>query len=407
MTRALAKTVCIAVIGGLLVWLVITTSFAAYLSRINPAAALRLQPGNPVAAVALTDAWLQAGRADAARAMAEAALRSHPLDADALSRLGQIYDASGDRASAAVFMAAAARQSLHDSIAVHWMMQKHLHERDFPTALQWADALMRTRPDVIDGIAPQLGGIAQDAAARPFLIALLATNPPWRAAFLARLCLALSDARTMLDILLDLETASAPLSRAEVNVYLDVLLAQGLAKFAYYAWLQLLPSDRLKGAGLLFNGTFSERPSGAPFDWRISSGLGAISEIIAHSDQPALGVLRISLGPGRIELGDVAQIVVLPAARYRLRGSANVQLTGRRGLQWRVACSDGTVIGASSPIVDTGQDWARFDAIFDVPVTQCPFQIVQLGLDPSRPSEKLISGTAFYTEMQIVRDPAP
>ena len=394
--RAVVKTVCIAGIGALLVWLVITTSFTAYLSR-----------GDPVAAVALPDELLQAGQADAARAMAEAALRAHPLDADALSRLGQILDASGDRASAAVFMAAAARQSLHDSIAVHWMMQKNLHERDFPAALQWADVLMRTRPDVIDDIAPQLAGIAQDAAARPFLIVLLATNPPWRLVFLARLCLALSDARTMLDILLDLEAASAPPSRAEVNVYLDFLLARGLAQFAYYAWLQLLPSDRLAGAGLLFNGDFSERPLGSPFDWRMTSGIGAISEIIAHPDQPALGALRISLGPGRVDLGDVAQIVLLAPGTYRLRGSANIQLTGRRGLQWRVACSDGVMIGESLPVVDTGQDWARFDAIFHVPVAQCPFQIVRLGLDPRRPSDTLISGNAFYAEMQIARDPAP
>jgi hypothetical protein len=405
--RAVAKSVGLAGLAVLLIWLVVTTSFTAYLARTDPAAALRLEPDHPVALVTLAEQRLIAGDITAARDMAETALRSHPLNADALSLLGQIYDINGDRARASPFMAAAARQSLHDSIAVHWTMRERLEARDIPAALQLADALFRSRPDLIVSIAPEIGPLAQDATTRRQLIALLATDPPWRTPFLARLCLVLPDARTMLDILLDLAGTSAPPSRAEVNVYLDFLIARGFAGFAYYAWLQFLPADQLAAAGLLFNGAFQEMPSGSPFDWRISLGVGAMSEFIAHPDQSALGALTLTFGPGRVELGDIAQIVVLPAGDYHLRGRENVQLTGRRGLHWRVLCSDGAIIGSMTPTIDTGRDWQRFDLGFTIPAAVCPFQIVRLAFDPRRPSERTVSGTAVYTAMEIVRDREP
>ena len=404
---AIAKSVALAGLGVLLIWLVITTSFTAYLARTDPAAALRLQSDDPVALVTLAEQRLQAGEIAAAREMAEAALRAHPLNADALSLLGQISDINGDRARASSFMAAAARQSLHDSVAVHWTMRERLEERDFPAALQLADALFRSRPELIDSIAPKIGPLAQEAVTRRKLIGLLATNPPWRTAFLARLCLVLPDARTMLDILLDLAGTSTPPSRAEVNIYLDFLIAQGFAGFAYYAWLQFLPAEQLAAAGLLFNGAFRDVPSGSPFDWRIALGVGAMSEFIAHPHQASPRGLKLTFGPGRVELGDIAQIVVLPAGDFHLRGRENVQLTGRRGLQWRVLCSDGTNIGSMMPTVDTGRDWQWFELEFTVPESACPFQIVRLVFDPRRPSERMISGTAAYTAIEIVRDRGP
>ena len=404
---AIAKSVALAGLGVLLIWLVITTSFTAYLARTDPAAALRLQSDDPVALVTLAEQRLQAGEIAAAREMAEAALRAHPLNADALSLLGQISDINGDRARASSFMAAAARQSLHDSAAVHWTMRERLEERDFPAALRLADALFRSRPELIDSIAPKIGPLAQETATRRKLIGLLATNPPWRTAFLARLCLVLPDARTMLDILLDLAGTSTPPSRAEVNIYLDFLIAQGFAEFAYYAWLQFLPAEQLAAAGFLFNGAFRDVPSGSPFDWRIALGVGAMSEFIAHRHQASPRALKLTFGPGRVELGDIAQIVVLPAGDFHLRGRENVQLTGRRGLQWRVLCSDGTNIGSMMPIVDTGRDWQSFDLEFTVPESACPFQIVRLVFDPRRPSERTISGTAAYTAIEIIRDRGP
>ncbi len=405
--RVVAKSIGLVGLGVLLIWLVITTSFTAYLARTDPASALRLQSDDPVALVTLAEQRLRAGGIAVAREMTETALRSHPLNADALSLLGQISDINGDRARASSFMAAAARLSLHDSIAVHWTLRERLEAHDIPAALQLADALFRSRPEMIDSIAPEIGPLAQDAATRRQLIALLATNPPWRTAFLARLCLVLPDARTMLDILLDLAGTHAPPSRAEVNIYLDFLIAQGFAGLAYYAWLQFLPADQLATSGLLFNGAFLAMPSGSPFDWRISLGVGAMSEFISHPDQTSPGALKLTFGPGRVELGDIAQIAVMPAGDYHLRGRENVQLTGRRGLQWHVLCSGGANIGSMTPTIDTGRDWQRFELEFTIPEAGCPFQIVRLVFDPRRPSERTISGTAIYTAMEIVRDRGP
>ncbi len=394
-------------LGAGLIWLVITHSVAAYLATSNPATALLLNPGQPVALTGLArQAWGD-GETSRALELAESALRADPTNADALSLLGEIADAAGDLRQAASFMAAAVHRTLHESVAVHRMMRERLRDADYSGALRLADALFRTRPDLIDVVAPTFVVLAQDAALRPHLIARLSSGPPWRAMFLARLCSELRNPSTMLDVLLDLQGSPTPPRRDEVNIYLDFLVERGHRDRAYAAWLQLLPPDRLEDARLLFNGSFRDAPSGSPFDWRIATGAGVIHERVDEPNDPGLRALKLTFGPGRVELGEVAQRLVLPPGRYRFSGRQKIQLTGRRGLQWRLTCSGREAsIASSEPAVDTDLDWGRFELAVVIPATGCRTQMVRLELDARFPSVRTIAGTAAFTHMQIIRDPA-
>ena len=80
-------------------------------------------------------------------------------------------------------MNAAARRSQLESVAVYWMMRKRYQELDFKAALNYADILLRTRPQALPYVVPMLGKIAENPGASGDLKLLLANDPPWRPQF--------------------------------------------------------------------------------------------------------------------------------------------------------------------------------------------------------------------------------
>ncbi len=213
--------------GLMLVWQIITRSFAAYLAAEAPTAALSLRPSEPTALVTLADnelnppseetkasvaqevldgkqqhsaedadkiaGWaeialkaaaaklpLDPGREEASsagggrapltdadkaliRRRAEMVLAQEPLNARALRILGQLADAQGDEVRAAKLMRAAADHSLAESVAVYWMLEKSLGAKDYAQTLSYADILLRKRPQLMVHVVPALGQMAESA----------------------------------------------------------------------------------------------------------------------------------------------------------------------------------------------------------------------------------------------------
>ena len=144
-----------------------------------------------------------------------------------------------------------------------------------------------------------------------------------------------------------------------------------------------MPPDQLAHTGLLFNGDFETKPSGALFDWKLEQADGAFVDIAPRPNSPDKNALSVEFGQGRVNFGGVWEMVILSPGAYRLTGSYEGNVTGRRGMQWSVLCLGGSAIGESEMILGTFPEERQFEFDFKVPPTGCEVQTVRL--DSRRP----------------------
>jgi len=456
-----SRTLLLTASAGILVWLVISRSLAAFLAEANPSAALWLNPWESEALVKIADRTLNPpittegssvgsavqplerskGAPDSAAggmngaaasssnfdqvfavidqnrtidlhavgALAESALMSDPLNAHALRILGQVADIAKDDQAASMFMRAAAHQSLHETFAGYWLMKKSAEAGDYNATIYYADALLRTELGISAYVMPVLAHLAVDKRGRGPLVMALGADPPWRSAFLGALPDYVTDARTPLEILMALRASSAPPTSADIAPYLKALIAHRDYNLAYYTWLQFLSPAELRNAGMLFNGNFQSAPSGQPFDWQISPGAGVTIDIVRRTDKTDARALLIEFQYGRVGYQSVTELVMLAPGNYRFTGSYKGELGGPRGLKWRIVCTDGatTRVGESAMITGKAPDWRTIEFGFTVPATNCPAQQVRLDLDARMASEQLVSGSVLFDELRISRAPSP
>jgi hypothetical protein len=453
------RTVVLAASGAILAWFVISRSLAAYLADASPRTALWLNPHEPNALVNLADRALnrpqnadvigaattdqapptpsdtavaaQAAKSGTAasptdsrdfsefrivganpevdlptvRAWAEKSLLNAPLDARALRVLGQAATAAGNQADAAKFMQAAARQSVHESLAVYWLLVQSAKEKDYKATVYYADAILRTLPGFDSSVVPILALVAEDKNSADLLKAVLADDPPWRSVFLQDLPRSVRDERIPLDFLLSLRKSPRPPSAADVNSYLDFLVQHDMYDLAYYTWLQFLPAEALRTAGLLYNGDFNIAPTGSPFDWRITQGSGVNVDIEERPDKQGADALVIDFEYGRVEYHSVRQLIMLAPGQYEFQGHYKGALVGPRGLKWRIGCAESSGKSFAEGDMITGGDsaWKETKFDFTVPEQGCSAQYLSLDLDARMPSEEFITGSIWFDDLQISR----
>jgi tetratricopeptide (TPR) repeat protein len=337
------------------------------------------------------------------RAQTIAALLRAPLNARALRILGQIDATGSDDAGAAKLMGESARLSLHQSIAVYWLMRRSAQDGDYKAAITYADDLLRTNPDLGRYAVPVLAHFADDKKSAAAVEAVLNTNPPWRNLFFRLLPESVADARTPLKLLVALKSSPTPAAAEDVNRYLDLLIAHKYYDLAYYTWLQFLPLEELREAGLLFNGSFELAPSGMPFDWSIKQGSGVTIDIVPRPDAPNQHALSVDFLYGRVDYHSVYELVVMPPGMYRFAGQYSGKIVGPRGMKWRITCANDahTRLGESQMISGTASAWRRTDFTFTVPPSDCRAQYVQLDLDARMASEQIVSGSILFDDLSI------
>ena len=236
---------------------------------------------------------------------------------------------------------------------------------------------------------------------------LLQTNPPWRPAFFGRLTRSITDARTPLYLLLGLQDTAHPPTQKELSSYINFLVGKQFHELAYYTWLQFLPTEELAKITPLYNPSFEKPLSGLPFDWTLAQGSGSTSEIRPRpdrgNDQGDEQALFVEFTQGRAEFPGVTQLTLLGPGTYELKGKYKGLLVGKRGLVWRISCAGKPPLAESELLRGDISQWRDFGVTFTVPTTGCRAQQVRLELDARSASEKLISGSMWFDDLELKR----
>ena len=465
--NGILRPIALVILGIFLVWIILTRSLAASLAENTPATALALQPQEPRALLRIaktkltellklssheqpsanqkvypsTDGITNLARlaekvfapanTDPAntpegpsleasderkdtptdtsalhndiRMLAEQAIAVDPWNADALVILGRLAEHDGDIQRTADLMRAAARLSIRESYAVYWLLLMAQRNNDAAAVLRYSDTLLRTRGGSLPLVVPLLAQAVEKDQTAADVTTLLATDPPWRTSFLATLPSAMTDARTPLHLFQKLAGTAHPPTHFEISRYITFLIGKGFYELAYYTWLQFQPPEQLARITALHNPGFDAPPSGFPFDWTLSEGSGVTLEIRPLPGESERKALFVEFTQGRADFRGVSQTTLLGPGTYELKGSLKGTVVGARGLVWRTICTDGATLGQSALLRGDFPQWRSFSFAFTVPETGCRAQQVRLELDARSASERLVTGSMWFDDLELRR----
>lgn len=422
-----------AILAGavLLAWQVVRYSVVAALAPATPTLALALRPGAAPALITQADQRLNAPLRSYERARARApkgpppepppppsrktlaevqawvrtALIAEPLSPAGFRILGQIAAIRGDKARAARLMDVAANLSIRETAAVLWRLNHRLEVRELDGALEDANALLHTRPDLGRLVLPVLARISELPEGREKLVRLLAARPPWRSTFFSVLPGAVRNPQSPLALYLALAETTAPPSEGELDAYVRDLIRRKRYSLAYYTWLQFLPPARLARARFPYNGDFLFDPSGLPFDWQIRAPSGAWAQISHVPASRGNRALVVEFFGRRAPFRHVSQTLLLGPGAYRLAGRTKADLRAVRGLVWRLYCRpSGKLIAETPPVKGRIGGWEAFETRFVVPRTGCPAQLLRLELIAHAAVEEKARGEAWFDDLRVMRE---
>lgn len=439
-----SRSVLVGVLSLVSLWLVLTKSLPYALATRRPDAALALNPNNPVALlakaeerraklVALSSFGLEkvkgtqddarGERSDTLSSLPEAkeggddgereslraeirdlalrALANDPLNARAIRSLGEVTNGAEQ---VRLLMQMAFEHSRRESVAAFWLLNDSFYRKDFKDALHYADALLRTRPELGTYIYGYLSRLAADPQGRSLLVDRLASEPAWRNQFFQVFPRTSTDIDAPLLVMIALREAGKPVSDKELAPYLNFLIGANRIDAAYNAWLQFLPPAQLGKIELLTNGRFESKPSGLPFDWTIAPGRNAGADFVPLGKNSAANALHIKFGDGRVQFPQISQVLFLPPGRYRLEGKLRGAISGKRGLRWQIRCASGSqrILGETEMLLGQSEQWRIFAFEAEAPqLSECSGEILRLIHDSRSASEELLSGEVWFSDLRL------
>jgi tetratricopeptide (TPR) repeat protein len=386
-------------------WRIVADTAGRNAAASDPETALAWMPSEARALDELASREIEksGGDLNAARGLAERALRSNPLDARALAVLGLIAERLGDEARAGNLMRLSGARTWHDMSTQAWLLKHDIQRGDFDRALSHIDALLRTNPEFFEQSTPVLVAFTIDQTTFNALARLLATNPPWRARFLAQLSAQLSDGGRLVQLYAALQDGQHPPEAMELKPYLDRLIRDGRFAEAYQSWRETLSPQQRTSEFLLYNGDFAAPIDGLPFNWVLYPTRGMNIQVVASPGKDKGRALQFQFSGTRVEPFTVGQLMLLPPGEYRFTGKVRAEkLRTQRGLEWQISCADPpSNILARTDLVANTTPWTSFSVVFTVPHADCRSQWLKLEIASRTASERQIEGQVWYDNLRI------
>jgi hypothetical protein len=390
----------VAAIGLLLLawlaWTVVQATRADALAASAPEAALRIEPGHPVALRVAARRALLARELPAATELAQRLLATDPGQGEGFATIA-LAAAEREAPDAGALMEIAARRAARNRQVRARLAALALGRGDLPEAMVQLDALLRLGAGA--NLYPALIRQSTDPAFAAALADTLARRPRWGSAFMATL-LAQGSPAAVDHVYAELRRKGA-LSRKETSRWLGRMMKDGRWGEAYAYWVSTLGSSR-RVLAPVFDGGFELDASGVGFDWQPGNrSQGVFTEF---EEAPGATGRRAAhfrfIGPAAD--GDLRQPLLLAPGRYRLSLRARAEfLQTDRGLEWRITCHAGPVIAALGPL-EGSFDWRRMQVDFSVPAANCPGQWLELRNPAPAGAAQHASGDLWTDDVAVV-----
>ena len=203
------------------------------------------------------------------RQLAIQTIANDPLNAGAFRFLAETTDSpEGVR----FLMQETLKRSRRNSIALLWLLNDRFYHKDFSAALDHANMLMRTHPELSKYVLSYVALIAEAPEGSSLLVEELAKAPPWRGSFFRALPQEVKQPDTPLKLMVALKEAGKPPANKELAPYLNFLISRNSIEAAYNAWLQFIPEAERDTLGLLAHPNFEQDPTGWPSTGRSLGG---------------------------------------------------------------------------------------------------------------------------------------
>jgi hypothetical protein len=441
------QTFMLPIVGIFLVWGVLTKSLPFVFAETNPELALRLNPDNPVALIALaererakllqltedqedatktpettnsasnsgTDAAGVLVRTNTGQAtaigeinkrrkqivsLARRAIANDPLNARGFRLLAEVSDTPEQTR---LLMKEAVKRSRRESIAVFWLLGDSFARKDFLDVVEKSEVLLRTGSNLTPEAMSYLSELAASPEGRAALVPALAQQPIWRRSFFDALPNVVQLADTPYELMSALKDAGSDLAASELAPYLNALVRENLVSYAHDIWVQLRPNGDRQPATLLNNAAFANDPSGLPFDWIIERGANVMVEFTPLGDKDRSRSVRFSFGAGRVQFPELSQVIILAPGRYQFSGEFEGMIRARRGLRWEIHCWKGKELAKTEMVYGLPTaPWQPFGLDIEIPDRDdCRSQQLRLFHDARSASEQLISGQASFRSLSL------
>lgn len=341
--------------------------------------AIRLAPGSPLALRRAAESELAAERIDNAAVLSREALVRSPFDVRVLRVLGLTEARAGREDAADDLLTLAGNWSLRDDPAHAWLVERRLRRGDYASSFAHADTLVRRRED----IQPQVFRLFTVAGAQdpqrslPVVARLLASEPPWRPAYLASLNQTPEGLQVGASLAVMLEAGQSPFTNDELQQLYGAVIDAGGIEGVQTIRRQL---NRPPIDIAVTNGDFDEVDHPGPFQWRLGGKAGVVAEIVADDLRPSNPALRVDYD-GYATGTIVEQLTSLRPGSYRIAAEVRAETgdpTAR--LAWTLSCATGGGAIASVPAgvpSAAPSTWTTVSGRFEVP-TSCPAQWLRL-----------------------------
>lgn len=340
---------------------------------------------------------MQDGRPADAAAGARELLRRAPAHGPAFGLLAQALDGEGGPAANLARYEAAARRAPRDARVRGWLATHHLQAGDFPAAIEHLHALHAVAPAQRRLLMPVLVQLSHDPAFAEALAAHAADRPQWRGTIL-RAAIAARDIPEAADNLHGALRRQGKLTPAEIDRWIDGMLAAGRWGAAYARWFSGL-SDPPTQLPVPWNGDFSAAPTSTGFDWRVRRTTGVVFDRVALAEGGHAA--RLSFHGRQVGNAGLEVPLLLAPGRHRLELRARTDgLRSEQGLSWILVCADGRRLGEGLRLRQAS-GWNPHAWEFEVPVERCEGQWLRLVNPAPRGFAQVLRGGVQFTNITV------